>query len=53
MFDRIKVKHILKGIVNHAFHLLVFRNSGSVKAVVSEYRRFEQTKSHQRPPNYQ
>lgn len=40
-----KVGHILKGIADDAFNLLVFRNLSTVDAIMKECRRFEQAKS--------
>lgn len=40
-----KVAHILKGIADDAFNLLVFSNVTSVDAIIQECRRLEQAKS--------
>lgn len=40
-----KVGHIIKGIADDAFNLLVFRNLSTVDAIMKECRRFEQAKS--------
>lgn len=40
-----KVAHILKGIADDAFNLLVFNNVSSVDAIIQECRRFQQAKS--------
>lgn len=40
-----KVGHLLKGIADDAFNLLVFKNTSSVDEIISECRRFEQAKS--------
>lgn len=40
-----KVGHILKGIADDAFNLLMCRNCSTVDAIIKECRRFEQAKS--------
>lgn len=45
MSEADKIGHILKGIADDAFNLLVFRNCATVDAIVTECRRFEQAKS--------
>ncbi|XP_077564476.1 uncharacterized protein LOC144179931 [Haemaphysalis longicornis] len=40
-----KVGHVLKGIADDAFNLLVFKNFTTVDAMISECRRFEEAKS--------
>lgn len=45
MSEADKVGHIIKGIADDAFHLLVFKNSSTVHDIISECRRFEEAKS--------
>lgn len=45
MCEADKVSHILKGIADDAFNLLVFTNVTTVDAVIKECRRLEQAKS--------
>lgn len=40
-----KIVHILKGIADDAFNLLICRNCSTVDAIIKECRRFEQAKS--------
>lgn len=40
-----KFRHVIKGIADDAFHLLVFTNSSTVQDIISECRRFEKAKS--------
>lgn len=40
-----KVNHVLKGIADDAFNLLVFKNCTTVDGIIAECRRFEQAKS--------
>lgn len=47
-----KVAHILKGIADDAFNLLVFRNSSTVDDVINECRRFEDAKSRRITPHF-
>ncbi|XP_075738046.1 uncharacterized protein LOC119175706 [Rhipicephalus microplus] len=47
-----KVAHILKGIADDAFNLLVFRNSSTVDDVINECRRFEGVKSRRITPHF-
>lgn len=46
-----KVAHILNGIADDAFTLLVFKNSSTVQDI-NECRRFEEAKSHRITPNF-
>ncbi|XP_037526361.1 uncharacterized protein LOC119403501 [Rhipicephalus sanguineus] len=45
MSEADKVAHVIKGIADDAFHLLVFKNSSTVQDIISECRRFEEAKS--------
>lgn len=45
MSEADKVAHVIKGIADDAFHLLVFKNSSTVQAIITECRRFEEAKS--------
>nr|XP_037280312.1 uncharacterized protein LOC119173612 [Rhipicephalus microplus] len=47
-----KVAHILKGITDDAFNLLVFRNSSTIDDVIKECRRFEDAKSRRITPHF-
>ena len=52
MAEAEKVAHILKGIADDAFTLLVFRNSSTVDDVINECRRFEEAKSRRITPHF-
>lgn len=45
MAEADKVAHVLKGIADDAFNLLVFRGCSTVQDVITECRRFEEAKS--------
>lgn len=45
MTETEKVGHVLKGIADDAFNLLVFKNCATVDEIIKECRRFEQAKS--------
>lgn len=45
MAESEKVSHVLKGIADDAFNLLVFKNCTTVDAMIVECRRFEEAKS--------
>lgn len=45
-----KAEHILKGIADDAFNLVVFRNCGSAETIVDDCRRFEHAKNRASPP---
>lgn len=47
-----KVGHILKGIADDAFNLLVFKNSSNVDDIIAECRRLEQAKSRRIAKNF-
>lgn len=47
-----KVAHILKGIADDAFTLLVFKSSSTVQEVINECRRFEDAKSRRITPTF-
>lgn len=47
-----KVAHILKGIADDAFTLLVFKSSSTVQDVINECRRFEEAKSRRITPSF-
>lgn len=53
MPDSTKVEHILKEIADNAYNLLVFRNCGTVEAVVDECPRFEQARNRHITRNFQ
>lgn len=45
MTEADKVAHLLKGIADDAFNLIVFKNSSTVNEIITECRRFEDAKS--------
>lgn len=45
MSESDKVGHVLKGIADDAFHLLICKDCATVEAIIIECRRFEQVKS--------
>lgn len=45
MSEEDKVNHVLKGIADDAFHLLVYKNFSTIDDVINECRRFEEAKS--------
>lgn len=47
-----KVGHVLKGIADDAFNLLVYRNCTTIDAIIKECRRFEDAKSRRIPQPY-
>lgn len=52
MSDADKVGHVLKGIADDAFTLLVFANCKTVDEIITECRRFEQAKSRRIAPRF-
>lgn len=45
MTEADKVSHVLKGIADDAFNLLVYKNINTVNEIINECRRFEEAKS--------
>lgn len=45
MSEADKVAYVIKGIADDAFHLLVFKNSSTVQAIITECQRLEEAKS--------
>lgn len=52
MSEADKISHILKGIADDAFNLLVFTNVTTIDAVIKECRRLEQAKSRRIPHQF-
>ncbi|XP_077516182.1 uncharacterized protein LOC144126110 [Amblyomma americanum] len=47
-----KVGHVLKGIADDAFHLLVCKDCTSIDSIINECRRFEQVKGRRISPSF-
>lgn len=52
MSESDKIGHIMKGIADDAFNLLVIKNCTTVEAVIAECRRFEEAKSRRIVKNF-
>ncbi|XP_077507649.1 uncharacterized protein LOC144118653 [Amblyomma americanum] len=52
MSETDKVGHVLKGIADDAFHLLVCKDCTSIDSIINECRRFEQVKGRRISPSF-